>query len=164
MIQQIISFREKIKELETEVLAYVDDSPDVNEAANALLQLNLAKRDIGSVYDSLSFAFGNLIGNEKELQLENGAVIEKKMSYERRAWQHKDLARAVADKLVKMSVDVETGEVLQDTKQLITDALGCAGISYWKVAEVSGLGIDVDNYCEAGQLKTSIIVRKGTNE
>lgn len=164
MIQQILSFRQKIKELEAEVLSYVDGSPDVNEAAQALLQLNLAKRDVGAAYDSLSFAFGNLIGNEKELQLDNGAVIEKKVSYERRAWQHKDLSRAVADKLVKMSVDVETGEVLQDTPQLIAEALACAGISYWKVAEVSRLGIDVDNYCEAGQLKTSIIVRKGTNE
>ncbi len=164
MIQEIISFREKVKELEALVLAYTDGSPDINEAAQALLQLNLAKRDVGAAYDSLSFAFGNLIGDEKELQLGNGAVIEKKVSYERRAWQHKDLARAVADKLVKKSVDVETGEVLQDTKQLIVEALGCAGISYWKVTEVAGLGINVDNYCESGQLKTSIIVRKGANE
>jgi hypothetical protein len=36
--------------------------------------------------------------------------------------------------------------------------------SYWKIKELQKLGINADNYCEVGQLKTSIIVRKGENQ
>ena len=32
--------------------------------------------------------------------------------------------------------------------------------SYWRIKELSKLGINADQYCEVGELKTSIIVRK----
>jgi hypothetical protein len=35
--------------------------------------------------------------------------------------------------------------------------------SYWRIKELSAIGINADNYCEVDEPKTSIIVRKGTS-
>jgi hypothetical protein len=124
--------------------------------------MNMIKRDMSSVYDSLSTSVGQLIpANGKNVQLKNGGVIEKKISYVRQAWQHKDLASVVAQKLVQLSVDMDTGEIIKSPEEIAMQVLDYVQPSYWRVKELSSLGIDVDNYCETGVLKTSIIVRKG---
>jgi hypothetical protein len=35
--------------------------------------------------------------------------------------------------------------------------------SYWRVGELSKIGLNADNYCETGEPKVSLIVRKGKN-
>jgi hypothetical protein len=35
-----------------------------------------------------------------------------------------------------------------------------AAVSYWRVKELSKIGISADNFCEVGEAKTNIIVRK----
>lgn len=149
-----------VSELDMELMEYVDSSPDMIEACNLLAELNFLKRDLATAYDSLSFAMGRIMGNEQEVNLENGVQIEKTSSYERKGWKHKELGSAVADKLIKMSIDMDTGEVIKSPQDIALDMLTYCAPSYWRVKELNKIGINPDNYCDVGDLKTSIIVRK----
>jgi hypothetical protein len=159
--ERIADVRQYISELERELDDYIKSQPEAEDACGVLYEMNMIKRDMSSVYDSLSAAVGQLISDGKNVQLKNGGIIEKKSSYERRAWQHKDLASVVAQKLVRMSVDMDTGEIIKSPEEIAMQVLDYVQPSYWRVKELSSIGINVDNYCETGVLKTSIIVRKG---
>jgi hypothetical protein len=150
--------------LDDEIRQYIESEPDQADAASVLLQLNLAKSDLGMVYDSMSTFFLNLIQDKEVINLENGAQIEKKSSYDRKGWQHKELANAVVDKLMQLSVDIDTGEVIKTPREMALDLMKYCAPSYWRIKELSSIGINADNYCEVGQLKTSVIVRKGDNQ
>jgi hypothetical protein len=149
-----------VSELDMELMEYVDSSPDMIEACTLLAELNFLKRDLATAYDSLSFAMGRIMGNEQEVNLENGVQIEKTSSYERKGWKHKELGSAVADKLIRMSIDMDTGEVIKSPQDIALDMLTYCAPSYWRVKELNKIGINPDNYCDVGDLKTSIIVRK----
>jgi hypothetical protein len=149
-----------VAELDSELMDYADSEPDMVEACELLAELNFLKRDLATAYDSFSFAMGKIIGNEQEVNLSSGVKIEKTSSYERKGWKHKDLGSAVADKLIKMSVDMDTGEVTKSPYDIALDMLTYCAPSYWRVKELNKIGINPDNYCEVGDLKTSIIVRK----
>jgi len=159
--ERILEVRQYLLALGQELDEYISSNPEMQDACDILYELNMAKRDISTVYDSFSASVGQLIADGKNIQLANGGVIEKKSSYERRAWQHKDLASVVAQKLVRMSVDIDTGEIIKSPEEIAMQVLDYVQPSYWRVKELSSLGINVDNYCETGVLKTSIIVRKG---
>lgn len=163
-IENVEIIRKAILNLDEALRQYMESDPSSADAANVLLQLNLAKSDIGMVYDSFSNFFSGLIKDKEILNLENGAQIEKKSSYDRKGWQHKELANAVIDKLTKMSVDMDTGEVLKTPAEIATDLMKYCAPSYWRIKELSSIGINADNYCEVGQLRTSVIVRKGDNQ
>jgi hypothetical protein len=101
------------------------------------------------------------MGKEQEILLSNGAKIEKKFSNSRSGWQHKDLAGSVAKKIIDLSVDMETGEVMATPQEMLVQMLDYVQPSYWRIKELQKIGINPDNYCEVGDMKTSIIVRKG---
>ena len=67
---------------------------------------------------------------------------------------------AVAQKLHRMSIDMDTGEVKVDPEQLAKDMINYVQPSYWKVTQLEKLGINVDNYCESGDSRMSVIVRQ----
>ena len=165
-INEIDALRRAIVDLDKVVSEYIQSSPDQKECGDALLQLNLAKRDLSVVYDSLSKGFSDIMGDGQEsvIHLGNGALIEKKSAYDRRGWQHKEIASAVVDRLVQSAIDIDTGEVLKSPTQIALDLMTYCAPSYWRVKELSTLGINADNYCETGELKTNIIVRKGNKE
>ena len=161
---KIVELREQIKNLSEEIDTYVLSDASVTEASEGLLQLNLAKRDIATVYDTLTHFVALKLGDETEISLGEGALIEKKTAYDRKAWEHKKLGSAVVDKLVKMSIDMDTGEVIKTPSEIAIQLLDFCAPSYWRVKELSSIGINADMYCETGQLKTTIIVRKGENQ
>ena len=94
------------------------------------------------------------------LHASNGQVIEKKVASERKGWKHEDLANEVLRRLNEMSVDMDTGEVAMSSHEIAVKLLDYVQPSYWRVIELSKLGINADQYCEVGELKTSVIVRK----
>lgn len=149
-----------VSELDVELINYADSSPDMLEACGLLAELNFLKRDLAAAYDSLAFAMGKIMGNEQEVNLPNGVKIEKTSSYERKGWKHKNLGSAVADKLIKMSIDMDTGEIVKSPHDIALDMLTYCAPSYWRVKELNKIGINPDNYCDVGELRTSIIVRK----
>ena len=145
-----------------ELRAFIESKPDQQDACSILFELNMVKRDVSVIYDDFSMAVGEMIDNNAEVKIAGKGLIEKKSSYERRAWQHKDLASAVASKLSRMAIDMDTGEVIKTPEEVAIQILDYVQPSYWRVKELSNIGINADNYCETGNLKTSIIVRKET--
>ena len=95
-----------------------------------------------------------------EVNLEDGVKIEKKVASDRLAWKHADLATEIARRLIMTNVDMDTGETQKSTEELITEMLRFLQPSYWRVKELSTIGVNADNYCEVLEPKTSIIVRK----
>ncbi len=163
-LEKIAEIRVLMAQLESIVIEAIDSGATLEEAGNMLLQMNLAKRDMSIVYDAVAFRFGELMDMESAVPLPGNAIIEKKSSYERKAWQHKDLAKAVVDRLRQMSVDMDTGEVVKSPEDIALELMSYCAPSYWRIKELNNIGINPDMYCETGQLKTSIIVRKGNSE
>jgi hypothetical protein len=163
-VEKIIEIRSLMVQLESEVLESINNGATLEEAGNMLLQMNLAKRDMSIVYDSIANKFGEMMDREPVVSLPGNAIIEKKSSYERKAWQHKDLAKAVVDRLTQMSVDMDTGEVVKSPEDIAMELMSYCAPSYWRIKELNNIGINPDMYCETGVLKTSIIVRKGDTQ
>jgi hypothetical protein len=115
------------------------------------------------VYEQFANLFADIMGASDTLLLPDGTTIEKKSSYDRKGWKHLDLGSAVADRIVKMSVDMDTGEVTKSPKQIAEEMLTYCAPSYWRIKELNKIGINADSFSEVGELKTSIIVRKPKN-
>jgi hypothetical protein len=158
--ERIDEVRLYLLNLSRELTQYIEGKPEAQDACAILFELNMAKRDLAAIYDDFSMLVGNMIDNNEEVKIAGKGLIEKKSSYDRRAWQHKDLASAVASKLARMAIDMDTGEVTKTPEEVAIQILDYVQPSYWRVKELSNIGINADNYCETGELKTSIIVRK----
>jgi hypothetical protein len=163
-IQKVLEFKQLIFELDKILSEYFDQNPDMEEAGELLAELNIAKRDLSTVYDVSSKKFSNIMSDEKMLTLSSGITIEKKSAYDRKGWKHQDLTRAVVSKLTQMSVDMDTGEVIKSPEEIAIDLMKYCAPSYWRVKELSSIGINADMYSETGDLKTSIIIRKGDSK
>ena len=159
-VENVALLRQAIVNLDKAISEFIESSPPADEVATVLLQLNLAKGDLGMIYDSVASGLSGMIKDKEVLSLDGGAQIEKRSSYDRKGWQHKELANAVVDRIVRMSVDMDTGEVTKSASDIALDIMKYCAPSYWRVKELSSIGINADNYCEVGQLKTSFIVRK----
>lgn len=76
----------------------------------------------------------------KKLGETHRVLAERRMSTDRRNWQHEDLAKLVIEK--------EWSNI--DHPQDVAKALmAAAGFSYWRVTRLRELGIDPDEYCES---------------
>ncbi len=159
-LEKISELRELISNLDSEINDYVASEPSVEEAGATLVELNILKRDLSYMYDRLSSAVAKIMGNTENISLPDGSTIEKKSSYDRKGWDHKALASVVAQKVVQMSVDMDTGEVVKSPQEIAADMLTYCAPSYWRIKELNKIGINADNYSEVGELRTSIIVRK----
>jgi hypothetical protein len=160
----VTDFRNTLLDLDEDICAYLGTDPAIEDLCNSLLGLNLIKSELSMIYDHFASMVGEAMGAEQEVILAEGAKIEKKLSSTRTGWQHKDLAGAVAKKIVDLSVDLETGEIVSSTEEMLVQMLDFMQPSYWRIKELQGIGVNPDNYCEVGNTKTSIIVRKGSTK
>jgi 50S ribosomal subunit-associated GTPase HflX len=134
---------------------------DVVAGAEILLELNLAKADLGMVYNRVSGVVADLMGSDPILNLRDGATVECRQASARKTWQHKELAEAVIDRIVDSSVDMRTGEVVRSPKEMALEMLNYLAPSYWRVGKLNDIGLNADLYCETSDPKTSVIIRKG---
>ena len=162
-LEKIQELRSAILELDGHVSSFLAGNPTAEEAGEVLAELNFLKRDLSVVYEQFANLFGEIMGASDTLTLLDGTTIEKKSSYDRKGWKHLDLGSAVADRIVKMSVDMDTGEVTKSSKQIAEEMLTYCAPSYWRIKELNKIGINADSFSEVGELKTSIIVRKPKN-
>lgn len=160
----VTKFRNAVLELDTAISEFAASDATSEEAATALLALNIAKAEVATCYDYLSGFVGRAMGTESDVPLPGGAVVEKKYSSSRTGWQHKDLATTVAKRIMDLSVDMDTGEVLATQEEMIAQLLDFMQPSYWRVKELQRISVNPDNYCTVGETKVSIIVRKGSNK
>lgn len=160
----IRALRMEIAALDAKLAEYTKDHHSVEESADLLLELNLAKRDMGFLYDGLSTWLGSQMDGNQILSLRDMAVIERKMSASRSGWKHKALARDVIDRIEQSSVDMDTGEVVMTPTEMALKVLDYVQPSYWRVGELNKIGLNPDNYCAASEPKISVIVRRGNAE
>lgn len=132
---------------------------NISVLAEHLVALNSLKRDLGLIYDSFSalVAFRMRSENLSDVDLSE-ASIQAKTGYARKSWNNKSLLFEVYNKLQQSSVDMDTGEVMLSTEEIVLKLLDYLQPSYWRVKALSDLGINADNYCEVGEAKTNIAV------
>jgi hypothetical protein len=142
-----------------DLLANLDNVPSgsLDDLAETVLALDDLRVNLAAVRDAYEQRLVGEMDDLPEITVE-GAILQKRRSDSRKAWDHKVLATDLAERLVQMSFDMETGEVLKSPEELIREVLDYAGVSYWKVKALSGVGIVADDYCEVteGPLKIRI--------
>ena len=143
-----------------EVTAFFSGQPSVEDSCELLVKFNMFKRDVSTVYDTLSAKVADVMGSAENISLQDGSSVEKKMAYSRKSWKHDVLANVVSERIIQMSVNMDTGEITKTPQELAAEMLTYCAPSYWRVKELKTIGINPDNYCEVGDLQTSIIVRK----
>lgn len=155
----LLEFAQAILKLDSELS---EDRPnlDLEQAATILAELHNFKDSLKMVYDGFAKSVSDLMGDLPEVNLPNGTKIEKNSSPSRKAWKHKDLANEVAARLKDMSVDMDTGEIVLTSEEMVVKMLDYVYPSYWKVKELGKIGINADKFSEVGEVKDSIIVRK----
>lgn len=67
----------------------------------------------------------------------------------RKAWDHERLGSVVARRIFESSIDMDTGEQLLSSEEMIKEMMKYVGVSYWRVKALKELGLDADSYCEA---------------
>ena len=78
-------------------------------------------------------------------------TAERRMSTDRRNWQHEDLAKKV--------IELEWGNIdhPQDVARIL---MAYAGFSYWRVTRLRELDIDPDEYCETMPGRATVQLRE----
>lgn len=158
--QSISDFNAAILVLDNALEEFQDEQPSAEEAAMALAALHAIKGNFAAVYERMEYIVSTSMGSTPEVVLADGIKIEKRYGASRKSWQHKDLAHVVASRISDMSVDMDTGERLMSTEDMIVKVLDYVQPSYWRIKELNNIGINPDRFCEVSEGKTSIIVRK----
>lgn len=157
--QWVGTFNDSLNELYENVASFGESATSVDEACKILVDVYEMKKNMSLIYDTLSHAVGQLF-SDGEIVSVNDFTVEKKYSKSRTAWKHKELASLVSNKIRQMSIDIETGEILISTEEMIQGLLEYMQPSYWKVGQLNQIGIDVDDYCNSSETKESIIIKK----
>lgn len=160
MLDKIAALQKELVALDTELRNYSSGDISPEDACLVLSELNFLKRDMSIVYDDYCASVLQKMGDKDGYILPNGAEIERKSAYDRKGWKHKDLGAEVVDRLIAMSVDMDTGEITKSPREIALEILDYCAPSYWRVKELGKIGVNPDNFCEVGELKTSLIVRK----
>jgi hypothetical protein len=155
----ISSMRKSIMELE-QAFRENFSSADAQTICEAISDVHLIKGDISSVYEYLSKMTVDSLGQIPEVTLSDGTKVEKRAGSDRKKWDHEGIAKNVASRLGDMAIDMETGEVTMTPQDMVTKLLDYAAVSYWRVKELSKIGISADNFCEVTESEPSIIIRR----
>jgi hypothetical protein len=115
---------------------------------------------MGMIYDDMVNKVTEMLQEETIVNLGDGYIVEKKWSKARKGWQHKDLASVVASRIEQMSIDLDTGEVMLTPRQMAEKMLEFMQPSYWRVGPLESIGLNADDYCEAGDSTPSIRITK----
>lgn len=160
MTQTPAEFRQLLMQLDT-FLNYNEElmEEDIGVLIEHLVTVNNIKKDIASIYESFSQKIIEKMDKENISEFESStASIQKKTAYGRKSWDHKSLMEATYDRISESSVDMDTGEVALSSREVALKMLEYFNPSYWRVKELSKIGINADQYCEVGEEKTNIAI------
>lgn len=163
-LEWLEGFAKAVLELDIDLSEFLagdgeEQGQDLESLVTALVRLHAIKADLDIVYRTLSHAVSEAMGAREEFSIP-GATIEKKLGSSRKAWQHDKLKATVIERLLQLSIDEETGEVTASPGQIAEKLLEYAHTDYWRVGKLDSIGINADLYCESGDSKESIAVRK----
>lgn len=155
------SLVEMLMDVETTLSDFLATDPSPEDAAKVLLTLHEAKSFTSDAYSIFSARVTALLESASVTDMDiDGNKIEVRTASDRKKWVHSTLASAVAKRLMDMSIDMDTGEVLLSPQEIANKMLDYVQPSYWRVKELAKIGINADQYCEVGEYKTNIIIRK----
>ena len=150
-----------LMEAEDALHEFLESEPPIEDVAKSLVELNELKGQVSDIYGIYSAKVLSILQNADISDMAVGkARIEIKSAADRKKWVHEDLANAVTKRLVDMSVDMDTGEVLLSPNEIAKKMLDFVQPSYWRVKELAKIGINADQYCEVGEYKQNIIIRR----
>jgi hypothetical protein len=152
--------RQSLMKLSDLIGALRRDDVSIEELGDIVSQFNEFKQSIALLYNEMLSVMGQRMGDADMVVLASGATIERKFAKDRKGWQHKDLAAAVADRIDQMSIDMNTGERLLSAREVAEKMLDFVQPSYWRVGALDKIGISADEFCESGETKESIVLRK----
>jgi hypothetical protein len=157
----IANMNRVLMETDRHLSEFISSEPDPEEAAKVLVEVHAIKSAISDMYSIFSTDVIGVLQRAQvdELQVK-GAQVEIRSGADRKQWEHDKLIGEVARRLIQSSVDMDTGEVVMTTEEVVSRVLDFVQPSYWRVKELAKLGISADQFCEVGESKTNIIVRK----
>jgi len=136
------------------------DYASVEEMMQLASDAHLVKSYATELFNELQSMLTEKIGSLPTPVTVDGATVEIKSGSARKTWDHKALMNEVSRRIVDKSVDMETGEITMSSQEMIQHAMEYMGVSYWKVGNLKDLHIDADDYCEVGEPKKSLVIRR----
>lgn len=155
--------KKRILDLYDNVSKCDENELSLQEACNILVDLSEMKTSMALIYEEMLKKVSEMMEEEPLINLDSGHTIEKKWSKDRRGWRHKELAELVATRVSQMSIDMDTGERTMTHEEVARKMLDFLQPSYWKVTALNDIGVSADEYCNVGESKASVIVRKPKN-
>lgn len=160
-LEAVHGLTQTLMDLESLLNEFLNSQPQPEDAARVLLALHEAKGFVADSYGMFSAKVTSILEEARVSDMDiEGAKIEVRTASDRKKWVHADIAHAVSKRLMDMSVDMDTGEVLMSPEEIANKMLDYVQPSYWRVKELAKIGINADQYCEVGEYKTNIIIRK----
>lgn len=154
LVKELMSAEDKLTE-------FLESNPPLEDVGDSLVKLHEIKAQVSDMYNFYSGKVMSIFQNAKVEDMSvSGATIEVRGASDRKKWNHETLANEVSRKIMQSSIDLDTGEVLLSPQEIAVKMLDFVQPSYWRVKELAKFGINADNYCEVGDYKTNIIVRK----
>ena len=80
----ISAFRDQVVELDKQLTEIAKHGLSVEDACGILVELNRLKFDFGIIYDTFSGIVSEVMANENEVVLADGAKVEKRYSNKRK--------------------------------------------------------------------------------
>lgn len=158
--QFLDDFQQRILAVDEEMSAARSQDWSIEEASAALVRLSNFKTQVAMLMDDQEKFLIEKMKETESVVLASGETIEKKWSKNRTGWQHKDLAQVVAGRIENLAIDMDTGERVLTPGEMITKLLDFVQPSYWRVTALADIGVNPDDYCQAGEAKPSISIRK----
>jgi len=130
------------------------------DALQDISDMHLVKAEVARLFAVMQDQAVEAVGYTAAPISVEGASIEIKSGSSRKAWDHASLAKDVAQRIYESAIDIDTGEIKKNPKQMMEEMLKYGAVSYWRVTALKDLNIDPDEYCEVSPPKSSVIVRR----
>lgn len=154
LIKELMNAEDRLNE-------FLESEPPLEDVGESIVKLHEVKSAIADIYSTYSAKVMSVFQNAKVEDMSVGSsTIEVRGASDRKKWDHQTLANEVSRKIMQSAIDLDTGEVLLSPQEIAVKMLEFVQPSYWRVKELAKFGINADNYCEVGDYKTNIIIRK----
>jgi hypothetical protein len=89
------------------------------------------------------------------LTTEHGSTVKVNWSKARKSWEHARLVSLTAEAIIAKARDAD-GTLNVPPAVLIGQLLDYAHVDYWKIKALKDIGVDPDDYCEAGNANMNL--------
>lgn len=152
--QQLLDLDSKLSTLSSE-----GDWP-LADISETYFQLNSFKGQLSLIVKQMESLLIERMADVEAVSVSSGDMLVKEWGKNRKAWQHKELAKVVADRIQSLAIDMDTGEKTMTTGEMIEALLEYVQPSYWRVGALQKIGLNADSYCESGDSEPKIKIER----